>query len=134
MGSISAGTTRANRTTLARAKIDPALTRLSGLQVLFQVNRLKSGGQHFGSRLLWLPDGTLLMSIGDGGNPPTKLDGRYIRENAQDLAAHLLTLMTDRELRTKMGEAGRRRVVEHFDYRRVAKRLVRLLSERLGIS
>ncbi len=85
----SAGTPRANRTTLARAKINPELTRLSEWEVLFQVNRLKPGGQHFGSRLLWLPDGTLLMSIGDGGNPPTKLDGRFIRENAQDLAAHL---------------------------------------------
>jgi glucose/arabinose dehydrogenase len=85
----SAGTRKANRTTLARARIDRELTRLSDLEVLFEVNRLKSGGQHFGSRLLWLPDGTLLMSVGDGGNPPTKLDGRLIRENAQDLAAHL---------------------------------------------
>ncbi len=85
----SAGTSRANRTTLARARIDPQLTRLDALEVLFQVNRIKPGGQHFGSRLLWLPDGTLLMSIGDGGNPPVKLDGRYIRENAQDLSAHL---------------------------------------------
>ena len=85
----SAGTPKANRTKLARAKINRELTQLSDLEVLFQVNRIKSGGQHFGSRLLWLPDGTLLMSIGDGGNPPTKLDGRYIRENAQDLAAHL---------------------------------------------
>ncbi len=85
----SAGTGRSNRTKLARARIDKALTRLSDLKVLFQVNRLKSGGQHFGSRLLWLPDGTLLMSIGDGGNPPTKLDGRFIREKAQDLSVHL---------------------------------------------
>ncbi|MDJ0974334.1 MAG: PQQ-dependent sugar dehydrogenase [Planctomycetota bacterium] len=85
----SAGTRRANQTQLARAKINKALTRLSNLEVLFKVNRVKSGGQHFGSRLLWLPDGTLLMSIGDGGNPPTKLGGRYIREYAQDLSAHL---------------------------------------------
>jgi len=28
----------------------------------------KPGAQHFGSRLLWLPDGSLLVSIGDGGN------------------------------------------------------------------
>jgi glycosyltransferase involved in cell wall biosynthesis len=56
------------------------------------------------------------------------------RADVQDLAGHLLTLMMDRELRRKMGEAGRRRVVEHFDYRRVARRLVQLLSERLGIS
>jgi hypothetical protein len=29
-----------------------------------------------------------------------------------------------------MGEAGRRRAVEHFDYRLVARRLVEILSER----
>lgn len=85
----SAGTGRANRTTLVRARIDEALTALRDLEVLFRVNRTKSGGQHFGSRLLWLPDGTLLMSIGDGGNPPVRLDGRLIREYAQDRSVHL---------------------------------------------
>jgi glucose/arabinose dehydrogenase len=83
------GSRNANRTALARARINEDLTRLTDLEVIFRVNRLKPGGQHFGSRLLWRPDGTLLMSIGDGGNPPIKLDGRLIRLNAQDLSAHL---------------------------------------------
>src|SRR5690606_6707515 len=56
--------------------------------VLFQVSPDKSGGQHFGSRLLWLPDGTLLMSIGDGGNPPARVGDRLAREQAQNLATH----------------------------------------------
>ncbi len=85
----SSGSRDANRTTLARAKINEDLTRLTDLKVLFQTNRDKSGGQHFGSRLLWMADGTLLMSIGDGGNPPIKLDGNYIRQKAQDLSVHL---------------------------------------------
>ena len=78
-----------NHTVLARARINQDLTELNDVKVIFEVNRLKSGGQHFGSRLLWLPDGSLLMSIGDGGNPPVKLDDELIRNNAQDLSAHL---------------------------------------------
>jgi hypothetical protein len=32
-----------------------------------------------------------------------------------------------------MGEAGRRRVVDLFDYRQVAKQFVEIISDRLGI-
>lgn len=85
----SAGRREANRTSLARGRINKDLTELSDVKTLFQVSQAKKGGQHFGSRLLWLDDGTLLMSIGDGGNPPLKLDGRLIRLNAQDLSSHL---------------------------------------------
>lgn len=80
----SAGRRQANRTVLARGRINNDLTELTGVKTLFQVSQAKQGGQHFGSRLLWLDDGTLLMSIGDGGNPPLQLDGRLIRLNAQD--------------------------------------------------
>jgi glycosyltransferase involved in cell wall biosynthesis len=45
-----------------------------------------------------------------------------------------MELMTNAELRKKMGEAGRKRVVEKFDYRVVAKRFVEIIQERLGIS
>jgi len=43
-------------------------------------------------------------------------------------------LMTNPQLREKMGQAGRKRVVENFDYRIVAKRFLGLISEKLGIS
>ena len=85
----SSGRRQANRTTLARGRINEELTELTEVQTLFQVAQAKQGGQHFGSRLLWLDDGTLLMSIGDGGNPPLQLDSRLIRLNAQDLSSHL---------------------------------------------
>ena len=85
----SAGRRLANRTMLARGRINEDLTELTEVRTLFQVAQSKPGGQHFGSRLLWLDDGTLLMSIGDGGNPPLLLGGRLIRENAQDLSSHL---------------------------------------------
>jgi glucose/arabinose dehydrogenase len=81
------GTADANRTRVARGRLDGGA--LEDVRVIFEANRTKTGGSHFGSRLAWLPDGTLLVSIGDGGNPPTMLDGRLIRDNAQDPAAHL---------------------------------------------
>jgi len=86
---FSAGQPQANRTMIARGRINKDLTELTEVKTLFQVSQEKQGGQHFGSRLLWLDDGTLLMSIGDGGNPPLKLDGRLVRLNAQDLSSHL---------------------------------------------
>ena len=55
------------------------------------------------------------------------------RANVQDVARYLLQLMTDAPLREKMGQAGRARVVENFDYRVVAKRFLQIVSERMGI-
>jgi glucose/arabinose dehydrogenase len=76
------GTRRANRTQVARARLQG--DTLSDWTVIFANNRDKSGGQHFGSRLLWLPDDTLLVAIGDGGNPPLELEGDLIRNQAQN--------------------------------------------------
>jgi aldose sugar dehydrogenase len=83
----SHGTEEANRTRLARATFDGK--SLSNLQVIFEVSQSKSGGQHFGSRIVWLPDGTMLLAIGDGGNPPIQLEGDLIRKQAQNLRSHL---------------------------------------------
>ena len=55
------------------------------------------------------------------------------RANVQDIAKYLLQLMSDKDLRDKMGKAGRERVVENFDYRVVAKRFVQLIQDKLGI-
>jgi aldose sugar dehydrogenase len=89
------GDQSANRTRVARAVFDGE--KLQDLQVIFEVSRPKTGSQHFGSRLLWLPDGTLLVSIGDGGNPPLQLDGDLIRQQAQNLNSDLgkIIRMTD---------------------------------------
>ncbi|MEM6714246.1 MAG: PQQ-dependent sugar dehydrogenase [Cyanobacteria bacterium P01_D01_bin.6] len=83
----SQGTTDANRTQIARATFDGSA--LSNWQVIFEVSQTKPQGQHFGSRLTWLPDGTLLASIGDGGNPPISLEDEFIRQQAQNLESHL---------------------------------------------
>jgi alpha-maltose-1-phosphate synthase len=55
------------------------------------------------------------------------------RASVPDLARHLRTLMLDGGLRRRMGEAGRRRVTELFDYREVARRFVLAVSSRMGI-
>lgn len=55
------------------------------------------------------------------------------RASVHDIANYLLTLMGDAELRQRMGERGRKRVVELFDYRVVAKRFVELVRQRLNI-
>ncbi|MEO1521490.1 MAG: PQQ-dependent sugar dehydrogenase, partial [Cyanobacteria bacterium J06633_2] len=82
----SHGTISANRTRIARATFDGSA--LNDWQVIFEVSQTKSRAQHFGARLVWLPDGTLLASIGDGGNPPIELEGELIRQQAQNTASH----------------------------------------------
>ena len=52
------------------------------------------------------------------------------RASPQDIAIHLKQLLNDPGLRQRMGEAGRRRVVERFDYRLVARRLMEILNDR----
>jgi glucose/arabinose dehydrogenase len=39
--------------------------------------------------MTWLPDNTVLVSVGDGGNPPTQLEGDFIRKQAQNLQSRL---------------------------------------------
>jgi glycosyltransferase involved in cell wall biosynthesis len=63
---------------------------------------------------------------------PAPLVAEY-RSSVDDLANYLITLMTDSALRQKIGKAGRARVVNHFDYRVVAKRFVQIIHEKLGI-
>jgi aldose sugar dehydrogenase len=83
----SHGTEQSNRTRLARATFDGKVLR--NLRVIFEVDPVKTGTQHFGSRILWLPDNTMLIAIGDGGNPPLQLNGDLIRKQAQNRRAHL---------------------------------------------
>lgn len=85
--SYSDGTNSANRTQIARATFDGS--SLNDWEVIFEVSQTKQSGQHFGSRLVWLPDGTLLASIGDGGNPPLEMNGEFIRQQAQNTGSHL---------------------------------------------
>jgi glycosyltransferase involved in cell wall biosynthesis len=56
------------------------------------------------------------------------------RASVHDIANYLMDLMQDANLRQALGKEGRKRVVENFDYRVIAKRFVEIVSKRLGIS
>jgi aldose sugar dehydrogenase len=85
--SYSHGTSNANRTRVARGVFDGS--SVTDVKMVFEVTQNKSGGQHFGSRLVFLPDNTLLIATGDGGNPPASLDNGFIRLQAQNLTSRL---------------------------------------------
>jgi starch synthase len=63
-------------------------------------------------------------------NNPRTVD---YRASVHDIANYLMDLLTDPALRERMGKAGRKRVVENFDYRVVAKRFVQIINDKLGI-
>jgi starch synthase len=56
------------------------------------------------------------------------------RASVHDIANYLMDLMTDAALRENMGKAARKRVVEQFDYRVVAKQFVEIINDKLGIT
>jgi glycosyltransferase involved in cell wall biosynthesis len=56
------------------------------------------------------------------------------RASVHDIAKYLMDLMTNPDLREKMGKAGRARAVQHFDYRVVAKKFIQIIQEKLGIN
>jgi len=75
--SYAAGTMKSNSTTVVRARLVD--NSLQDLQVLFSAAPNKYAPLHYGGRLAWLADGTLLLTIGDGFD---------FREKAQDLKTH----------------------------------------------
>jgi len=79
--------------------------------------------------------------VGDepGGEPGHKVVFKRprvvdYRASVHDIAKYLLELMRDPKLREDMGKEGRKRVVENFDYRIIAKRFIEIIADRLGIS
>jgi len=83
---MAGGTDEANRTVLVQGVFDGK--RVHGIKTVFTASPSKSGGQHFGSRIVFLKDGTLLMSIGDGGNPPARVGNMLARDQAQNVGSH----------------------------------------------
>ena len=76
------GTDAENRTAIWKATLDGE--RLSGGRVIFRVNVSKKGPAHPGGRMLFLPDKTLLLSVGDGFD---------YRDASQDMGSHLGKLL-----------------------------------------
>ena len=78
------GRSRANHTALGRGRLSEDGTALSDVETLFRVNFEKERGYHFGGRILFLDDGTLLLTLGEGAQ---------YREEAQNLDNHLGTIV-----------------------------------------
>jgi glucose/arabinose dehydrogenase len=76
--SFAHGTDRANATRVVRARLTGM--SLQNVEVIFTATPVKATPNHFGGRMLFLPDGTLLITTGDGFN---------YREAAQKLDNHL---------------------------------------------
>ncbi|HET9337293.1 MAG TPA: PQQ-dependent sugar dehydrogenase [Sphingomicrobium sp.] len=72
------GSEESNRTAVWKARFDGRA--LTGGRVIFRVNHAKSGTGHPGGRMLFLPDKSLLLSVGDGFS---------LKQQAQDPASHL---------------------------------------------
>jgi glucose/arabinose dehydrogenase len=62
--SYACGTVQANHACLARAELGD--NRLSNVTEIFRVQPAKEGNAHYGGRLAWLPDNTLVLTLGDG--------------------------------------------------------------------
>jgi glucose/arabinose dehydrogenase len=62
--SYAKGSARANATVIARARLEGS--RLVGLTEIFANTPRKAGAVHFGGRMAFLADGSLVMSTGDG--------------------------------------------------------------------
>jgi len=76
--SYAAGTPKKNATTIARARL--VNDTLQDLDVIYRVAPTKGTPVHYGGRMIFLPDGTLLLTTGDGFD---------YREAAQDIESHL---------------------------------------------
>ena len=76
--SYAHGDGQANNTRLARAQLKGS--ELSNVQVLFTAQPLKAGAAHYGGRLAFLADNSLVLTLGDAFDQ---------REQAQNLGNHL---------------------------------------------
>lgn len=76
--SLAQGRARANRTRVVRARLDGMALR--DVKPIFTATPSKDTPVHFGGRMAFLPDGTLVLGLGDGFD---------YREKAQRLNSHL---------------------------------------------
>ncbi|WP_138514154.1 PQQ-dependent sugar dehydrogenase [Maricaulis alexandrii] len=76
----SEGSSSANHTALGRGRLSEDGRALHEVETLFRVNIDKARGYHFGGRIVFQPDGTLVLTLGDGG---------LYRDEAQNLGNHL---------------------------------------------
>lgn len=80
--SYACGTRQANHACLSSARLNG--TALEDVKEVFRSQPAKSGNAHYGGRIVFLPDGTLTLSLGDGYN---------YREQSQSTKDHFGTIV-----------------------------------------
>jgi len=76
--SYAFGTSKANGTALISAELGYA--KLKNTEIIFRASPSKAAASHFGGRIVFLPDDTLVLTLGDGF---------AYREEAQNVNSHL---------------------------------------------
>lgn len=77
--SYACGSASRNTTCVSVGTLNQEATEVSNLEVIFSGTD-KKGAAHYGGRMTWLPDATLLLTLGDGFD---------YREQAQNLDSYL---------------------------------------------
>lgn len=78
-----------NRTAVARANLNAALTALEGVSVIFQQMPAKASSGHYGSRILFRADGSMFVTLGDRQGFPAEAQqlpsqlGKVVRINRE---------------------------------------------------
>ena len=80
--SYAGGDDKGNRTTVARGLLRN--NRIEDLEAILEASPNKEGSFHYGGKMVFLPDGTLIVSVGEGFS---------YREHAQDLSWELGKLL-----------------------------------------
>lgn len=75
-----------NGTSVARGVLSPDRRRLQQVRVIFRAMPTYANGMHFGSRVVFGPDGMLYVTLGERSD-------RNMREHAQRLDSHLGTIV-----------------------------------------
>lgn len=80
----SKGSANANRTSLARGRLSEDMSELEAVETVFDVNFEKRRGYHFGGRVQFMDDHSVLLTTGDG----------YMHMNeSQNLENHIGTIV-----------------------------------------
>ncbi len=69
-------------TAVARGRLNDSESALTATEILFRQEPKTRGGRHFGSRVVFAPEGQMFVGIGDRGSAA-------VRRQAQDLNSHI---------------------------------------------
>lgn len=112
--SYAYGTAQANNTRLAKARLVDG--QLQDVQVLFSAQPAKAGAAHYGGRMAFLPDNSLVLTLGDG------FDWREQAQNTSNHLGKIVRLQRDGSVPADnplVGQAGAAAEIYSFGHRNV---------------